>query len=286
MQYSTEYSDGEMQSVPWSSAEEYDLSDLQRELDEFLMNALDWAGVPLRADERVYVSDEYWDVTETERDLDLHQSPIEDVVERERLAVHHMTSGELTRSERQVLEVVADSGGDLHHSEIADRSETSSSTVYRTAAKLDGVLRKAHGKIGFEDDVIREKFDQLLDRVDDVIEWVENGVESLAADDGLLAEDSALARWARCYGAEVMESYGGDEIELHGGEFDDYQVRKILRNGYDAARAAGARTAERFIEASFAWYSPDRGRCQSDGAVTGRYGSWVRRIGRSAEVAC
>lgn len=280
VQYSTEYSDAEMQSVPWSSAEEYDLSDLQRELDEFLMNALDWAGVTLRADERVYVADEYWDVTETERDLALHQSPIEDVVERERdLAVHHMTSGDLTRSERQVLEVVADSGSDLHHSEIAARSETSSSTVYRTATKLDSVLRKAQGKIGFEDDVIREKFDQLLDRVDDVIEWVENGVESLVAEDGLLAEDSALARWARCYGVEVTESCDGDEIELHGGEFDDYQVRKILRNGYDAARAVGVRTAERFIAATFAWHDPERGHRRSDGAVTVSVDGTIRFLG-------
>lgn len=43
--------------------------------------------------------------------------------------------------------------------------------------------------------MICEKFDQLLDHIDDVIEWVENGVESLAADDGLLADNSALARW-------------------------------------------------------------------------------------------
>lgn len=30
----------------------------QRELGEFLMHALNWAGVSLRADERVYVADE------------------------------------------------------------------------------------------------------------------------------------------------------------------------------------------------------------------------------------
>jgi hypothetical protein len=280
VQYSTEYSDSEMQSIPWSSAEEYDLSDLQRELDEFLTNALDWAGVSLRANERVYVADEYWDVTETERDLELHQNPIEDVVQAERdLAVHHMTSGELTPSERRVLKEVAESGRDLHHEALAERSETSSSTVYRTAATLDGVLRKARGKIGFEDEVIREKFEQLLDRVDDVIEWVETGVEALATDDGLLAEDSALARWARLYGVEVTETYEGAEIELHGGEFDEYQVRQILRNGYDAARAAGARTAERFIEATFAWYDPNKGRRRSDGAVTVSADGTIRFLG-------
>lgn len=207
VQYSKKYSDTEMQNVPWSSAEEYDLTDLQRELDEFLVNALDWAGITTRADERVYVADEYWDGEETERELTIYENPIEDIVQYERdLAVHHMTSAELTTGERRVLETIVDGGRELHYDEIAERSDTSKSTVYRAAKKLS------------------------------------------------------------------------DEIEIHGGEFDRYEMSKILRNGHRAACAVGSKTAARFTDATFAWFDTTGDRVVRESAFV-YHGTALKELG-------
>lgn len=56
-------------------------------------------------------------------------------------------------------------------------------------------------------------------------------------------------------------------------------LTSTLRNGYDAARAAGARTAERFISATFTWYDPEKGRRQNDGAVTVSVDGTIRFLG-------
>lgn len=113
---------------------------------------------------------------------------------------------------------------------------------------------------------------QLLSRIDDIVEWAETGVEALARDEGLLTSDSALARWARTYAVDVTPSYDRgtefDRIEIQGGEFDRYQVIKILRRGYEAARAAGPQAAARFIDANFVWYEPDNGRVEEVSAFT------------------
>lgn len=67
-----------------------------------------------------------------------------------------------------------------------------------------------------------------------------------------------------------------DRIEIQGGEFNRYQVIKILRRGYEAARAAGPQTAARFLDANFIWYEPNNGRIEAVSAFT-YYGTslWV-----------
>lgn len=122
----------------------------------------------------------------------------------------------------------------------------------------------------------------MLSRIDDVVDWAETGVKALARDETLLTSDSALARWARAYAADVTPGYDHgsafDRIEIQGGEFDRYQVIKILRGGYEAARAAGPQTARRFLDAKFIWHEPDNERIEAVSAFT-YYGTSLRVLG-------
>lgn len=74
-----------------------EIIEILHELMDAMAIDLDWAGITTRANERVYVADEYWNVTEAKRDLTVYQNPIEDIIQREQdLAVPYMTRGELT----------------------------------------------------------------------------------------------------------------------------------------------------------------------------------------------
>lgn len=264
VQFSTEYTDDD--AVPWA-----EVSDLADELENTLLSTLDWAGVSLRATEGVYVEDQYFDVTEETQDVTVWEDPLPAIEEREEdLAVGHFTREDATEGERQVLRHLAESGT-THYTELAERTGTSESTVYRAANTFESIIHSAKGRLSFEDDLIREKFQDLFANLEDAMEWVEQGLHDLAADqDGLITEDSPLAKWARRYGAAASRTADGWEFELHG-TFDLHQIRKALRSGYVAAREDGSKTAARFMEAGFEWNSPD-GRESRERAFTIRGG--------------
>lgn len=103
----------------------------------------------------------------------------------------------------------------------------------------------------------------------------------------LLTSGSALARWARTYAVDIAPSYDRgaefDQIEIQGGEFDRYQVIKILRRRYEAARAAGSQTAVRFLDANFVWYEPNTGHVEAVSAFT-YYGTSLRVLGTPVRI--
>lgn len=203
VQFSTEYS--EESAIPWEAAEEFDANDLHRELDEYLLTSLDWAGLPTVADTETYVSDAYWAVSESDRDIKLYPDPLHELREvEEGIALHHFADDEVPPSERSVVQALAD-GGQMRYEKLAEASDTSDQVVYRALDTFDDVLQSANGVIDFADEFMRAKFEDLFGTLANAAEWVERGLESVHEGDSLLAGDSALAQWARRYGASVTE---------------------------------------------------------------------------------
>lgn len=264
LQWSKDYSD--LSSVPWDDDDAFDVDSLLRELDESLVNVLAWAGLPTRADPRVYTSDHYFDATESERDLDLVENRMPSVQEgEEKQAVAHFARGDATEGERSVLAALTDGGDGANVERLAELSDTSRSTVYRAADKFDDLVQIANAKMSFEDGLIREKFRDLLNTFEDVTDWVGGGVRKLSSDETtMLDQDSALARWARRHGVSITESPDGMLVDLGGRPLTRLELMKLLRAGVDAARGSGKLAYRRFISAEFAW--TERG----DGRKTGQ----------------
>ncbi|GAB6879178.1 hypothetical protein JCM17823_14520 [Halorubrum gandharaense] len=260
VQWSKEYSD--RSSVPWEDTDEYDVDDLHRELDESLINVIDWAGLSTRADPRVYVEDHYFDATESERDLDIVENRMDSLREaEEKQTVAHFARGDATEGERSVIAALTDGGERADVEEVAEMSDTSRSTVYRTAQRFSDIVSISNAKMSFEDSVIRDKFQDLLSVFEETAEWVIGGVRQLASDEStLLDQDSALARWARRHGVSVTQSPDGMVVDLGGRPLTRLEVFKLLRAGVDAAESTGKMAYQRFISAEFSWVDPEQGR--------------------------
>jgi hypothetical protein len=274
-------------TVPWD-ADHMDVSDgmpsigideLRAELDEYLLSALHWAGLSTRATPEHYVEDEYWTLQEDDREVTIHEDPTEAVREVEQdLAVHHVAREDVTAGERAVLKALTDGGREMHHEELADASGTSSSTVYRAAEKFANVVRVANGTLSLEDEVIHEKLRELFAGLEERAEWVKRGIQDLVERDGLVSEDSALARWTRRYAVAITEDRDGMTVELTG-RYSKHEIQRTLRAGYEAARATGANTATQFTEATFAWTTDDGDRRSNCSPFTVWSGSQLRVLG-------
>ena len=260
LQWNKEYSN--RSSVPWDDEDAFDVDSLRRELDESMLNVLLWSGLPTRADPRVYTPDHYFDADESERDLDLVENRMPSVQEgEEEQAVAHFARGDASEGERSVLAALTDGGDNADVERLADMSDTSRSTVYRAADKFDDLVEVADAKMSFEDGVIREKFQDLLNTFEDVTEWVVGGVRQLASEESsMIDQDSALARWARRHGVSITESRDGMVVDLGGRPLSRLELVKLIRAGVDAARGSGSLAYRRFISAEFSWTQQGEGR--------------------------
>ncbi|OTF10610.1 hypothetical protein [Halorubrum sp. SD612] len=260
LQWSKDYSD--RASVPWSEEGAFDVEALRTELDESLVNVLLWAGLPTRADPRIYTADHYFEATESERDLDLVENKMPSVQEgEEQQAVAHFARGDATESERSVLAALTDGGDGADVEQLAELSDTSRSTVYRAAEKFDDLVEVANAKMSFEDSLIREKFQDLLNTFEDITDWVVGGVRQLAsAETEMIDQDSALARWARRHGISITESVDGMVVDLGGQPLSRVELVKLIRAGVDAAEDTGSMAYRKFISGEFSWTEKEEGR--------------------------
>ncbi|AQL41669.1 hypothetical protein BV210_02590 [Halorientalis sp. IM1011] len=252
VQYSTEYS--EEKSIPWADAD-----DLESELDEYLLCQLDWADLVPKADAEWVVPDEYWEPEDTDRDVTVYPDPLHDLQEvEEGVAIHHMVNEDASPGERSVLQALAD-GGQMHYDELADASDTSSSTVYRAADRFSDVIERAQGVFEFADDVIREKFEELFGYLEDAADWVDRGIEHVQDSEKVIAGDSPLASWARRYGASISEGREALDVDFQAGVYSKYEIQKILRAGYSAARQTGSVAADKMLKATVRYQDRDDG---------------------------
>ena len=125
--------------------------------------------------------------------------------------------------------------------------------MYRAISKWGGLVEKVgRGTYDLADEVVRDKIEDVFAALENVTEWVENGIDAIAEGNDEIADDSPLMKWARCHGAVLDEHYNGFEVELTG-SYSKYELRRILRSGLKAARDTGSSVAARFTDSSFAF---------------------------------
>ncbi|PCR89430.1 helix-turn-helix transcriptional regulator [Natrinema ejinorense] len=254
VQFNTSHSDYlDGNAVPYESNDEFDYQDLKSELDEYLLFALNAAGLPLHADPSVYVPDEYWDADERAHDVPIHSDPTEELREAEEdLTRAQLAREDLSPTDRAVVKALAD-GGQMHYEQIVEETETSSSSVYRAIEKWGSLVDKVgRGTYDLADDVVRNKIEDVFAALEDVTEWVENGIDAIVDGNDEIADDSPLAKWARRHGAILQENYDEFDVELTG-HHSKRELRHVLRSGLEAARNTGSSVAARFIDSSFTY---------------------------------
>jgi len=257
------------------------LDGLIRELDDALLNVLHWSGLSISPTPEVYTADEYFSVSEYDRDPRIVEDPTPtlEVVEQD-LAMRSALSADLTPSERDVLEALTDGGDGVHYEQLADRADTGSSTVYRFFEKMETVLSRANGRFSFADGVVREKFEELMQMLHDAADYADRSLRRLAEEErDYTLEDSPFAKWMRRYGVGMDRDRGEISLAVQTGRHSLDEVRRILRAGLESALQTSTAFAYDLVAGATVTYTTTVGK-QREINPYQYYGESIKVVGR------
>jgi len=242
--------------------DQYGRHEVLAELRSYLLNALDWAGLPTTPDENVFVTDDHFQARPlTDQDaihrLDRVGSPLDDLETAERRVVTKtLIEEQPTDGELDVLRASTDGGHFEGVAQLADAADRSTSTVSRTLAKFGRLFERLDG-ITVADSIIRDRLGELFATLDSAIDHVDRGISHLGSADTPVNDDSAFGRWAARYGVSLSDGYDGLTMKIAAGQFSTYELHILLRNGYQAARDTLGLDEHRFLDAAVEYHDAD-----------------------------
>jgi hypothetical protein len=197
------------QSVPWHQHEA-----VAQELEETLVNLLEWADVPTKCSDLVFIPDDHFDAKQSDRDVAIFPDPTPEIeIQQESILVK--TLSRLSDRVQDDLEVVAD-GGEAHVNEISDETGYAMSTIYRAIQKLDELLECDNGNVRYISEKIKEHVKDVVERTQKVVDAQSRILEDILDIDArdLERKGKAWANWLQKYGAELIDRDHDTKIRI------------------------------------------------------------------------
>ena len=180
-----------------------DRKELQREIDETLINTLYWADVPVRPDPTTFIADDHFTVTASENAVSLVSDPTPQM-EASQEALLVTTLRDLTESDMCVLETLATDGGQPHPEELAADTGYAISTIYRALERLNGVITNQGASVSFVSQKIAEEVSAIVERTELRIENTADRVAKLLNIETRNAASSAWDKFCTKYAAKLV----------------------------------------------------------------------------------
>ena len=210
-----------------------DLRRLEKELDEALLNVLDWAGIPTQPDDQYYVEDDVFEVTGERRFRQLAANQLPSIQQEQHDDVMQVVSN-LAPTDAETLDKLLADGGQISPADLAEDLGRHIDTIYRALDRLGDIVIHEYGDVRLRSKNIAQE----------VLKYVQGAKESFevsmaeAADKLVQAErvadgDSAFARWRETYGVEIETTDEGerDQLSMKYEPSSKHEVREILRSG-------------------------------------------------------
>ncbi|KAB1185825.1 MULTISPECIES: MarR family transcriptional regulator [Haloferax] len=187
------------QSVRWT-----DRHDLVDDLEEKMMNVLEWAGIPTNPGSW-FVEDDHFVPGESDRRIAFWDDPTPEI-EASQESVIIRTLQELEDSDRDVLEYVAMADGGTVDG-AAEETGWSEATVYRVLQRLSGLLDCDNRVVSWVSSKMSQQVREIVSVTEDVVESNARLIENVLSVDPRDLERSgrALQNWLNRYGAEVVQ---------------------------------------------------------------------------------
>ncbi|KZN25608.1 hypothetical protein A4G99_03820 [Haladaptatus sp. R4] len=234
-------------SVPWSERNK-----LVSELEGFLVNSLNWAGIPIEPDApNVFVPDLHFTPESSDRATELTEDPTPHMETSRRSALVRTLADANDRELDALHRIMAD-GGTTHYEALADELG-SVSTVYRALSGLNELVENNNGTLEFVCQKVHEDLREIFAVAEGQVEYARKATERMLrlADGNLKNVGSTLRKWMQKYGVEIVESDA-----VHADRV--IKIEALLgRTDYDA-RALGVPSLPDVIDQGFmAWTGND-----------------------------
>lgn len=268
VQYNRKYTDFNGHIGWFADDDDHDMghAGLSKRLQEYLINALEWTGLPRRPDPDLYVADDHFEPRQIDddlaADLEFVDDPIETAAEHERdVVTNELIDKTPTEKQKEILLTAADGGRFPNLDDLADAAGTSTSSASRCVRKFGRLFSRMEG-LQLADDVVRDRISELLAGLEERLDSIHEGLDRLSSGTRTVDEDSALGQWAKRWGAQIRTDRLGTsreqlKIVISGGNLTERELLEILRRGYDAADMTSGADPVRFASSLVAYYDRD-----------------------------
>jgi transposase len=231
------------EAIPWG-----DRHEVRREIEETIVNVLDWSGVPTDPDADVWVEDDHFSPTESDTKIARVDDPTPQL-EAEQQSLLLRTMREVGEGPTELVEKLATDGGTRYDDAAADLG-VGTSTIYRWLSDLGDLVNNERGRLDLASEKLRQE-------VAAIAEQAENSVASAASRVCKLVnmdrdgDESALQRWMNTYAVEIDRATddGAGEVRIDTvlstirGRSEP-MLTEVLEEGRTAWRRAGFDAAE------------------------------------------
>lgn len=215
-------------SVKWD-----DLDDLERELDEAVLNVLSWSDIPLRPDSGVFVSDDHFEVTGTRRFRKVISDKLPRIEAQQDRHLHAVV-GNVNDTDVELLDTLLTDGGEFTPAELADRIGRHVDTVRKALDRLGGLVEHTYGDVQLGSKYLAQEIVKKIGGMADAVKSDLSG----AADDLVRARlhgdgDNPWSRWLDHYVERIDERPGdaADELVLGYRPETKADAKRLLREG-------------------------------------------------------
>lgn len=231
-------------TIPFSEAVE-----LRRELDELLINILEWSDVPTQPDSTTFIGDKHFS-GEAGPSIARYDDPTPTIEARQDALILSVMR-DMTDSSARLVETVSTDGAGRDYRDVADDADISISTLYRCLSEIEGVLASDRGEIGWCSSKVAEEISAIVDSTEYVIENAADRVAKLANTSVRQASSSAFQNWMNKYAAEVAEVRDDGEMVIRIGTLlsrvkstSRARLQDVLHEGLTAWNKQGRDAAE------------------------------------------
>ncbi|MCL9817013.1 winged helix-turn-helix domain-containing protein [Natronocalculus amylovorans] len=230
-----------------------DTQDAVRELEETLLNTLDWAGLPVHGNDGddhsgnggVFVKDAYFTARDGhQRSRKLVACPLPEIKDAQEAAVMSLW-GSALQSDRELIDLLLSDGGEISPTNASEKTGYSYRTIREIIDRCGSVLKHTYGKIEIAS---KHQRDLLLERVRATGAEFTNTVEHAVLTAAEAASDRRRSKWS-----ETRREYN---ITV---DSDPDDCRKLLKVSYQPEDEYEAREVIRSIKTAYLSTHNDRG---------------------------
>ncbi|WP_138006533.1 DUF7845 domain-containing protein [Halalkalirubrum salinum] len=244
------------EAIAWDRHEE-----MKREIEETIINTLEWAGLDTDPSSGAFVEDKHFAVVESDVEISRFEDPTPELeAEQDHLIMRVLS--DLTTSADQVAKTLATDGGDgVHYGDLAEETGYSVSQIYRAIEELGDLVTSDNGLVTFSSKKIRQEVAALVDGFETELKSTADRLAHLCNVDLRGAADSALDLWMSNYGVEFVEAANDlegtvridtllTELRSRSKLTNQELLEEALRRGEEAWESAG-RDWKRFRQLRF-----------------------------------
>ncbi|MBP1985934.1 DUF7845 domain-containing protein [Halolamina salifodinae] len=209
-----------------------DLERLDRELDEALLNVLEWSGLPVRADHQIFVDDDYFEVRGRRRFRKLVYDQLPRIRAQQNRGLEAVV-GNLNETDVRMLDTLLTDGGEFTMTELAGRIDRALGTVSTAIDRLGALVthdRATGVELGSK--YLAQEIVQRIEGWKDSVNMTTEAAVDRYVDAGTFGDgETAWDRWLDHYVGSLDRSQGRSEMEIGYEPETRQDAKRLIRQG-------------------------------------------------------